>query len=55
MNEQQMRSNPYFCSLPQMIQESILMSGVEFQNEDDIRIFVENLTTSAAGEQNAQG
>jgi hypothetical protein len=33
----------YFMSIPDLIQESILQSGVRFYSESDLRKFVENL------------
>ncbi len=33
----------YFSTLPSMIQESIIQSGVKFSSVDELRRFVENL------------
>lgn len=33
----------YFSSLPSMIKESIIQSGVQFNSEDELQAFVENL------------
>lgn len=38
-----LKESQYFNSLPKMIQESIIQSGIQFDTEDEIRKFVTNL------------
>jgi hypothetical protein len=33
----------YFSTLPTMVKESIIQSGVKFNSENDLRTFVKNL------------
>ena len=41
--EQDSQMQQYFSTLPPMIQESILQSGIPFQTEEELRQAVENL------------
>lgn len=38
-----LHSSPYFNGLPLMLQETIIQSGANVQNEDELKQLVENL------------
>lgn len=43
VNAQNPQSSQYFNSLPPMVQETIMQTGVKFTNEDDLKKYAENL------------
>ncbi len=43
MDRYQIQSSPFFQSLPLAVQESVMQSGIQFQNDDEIRMFAETV------------
>lgn len=46
--QETMQYTPYFQSLPEHIRQSVKHCGAQFENENDLRKFVENLANGSA-------